>query len=238
MTGSQRWLASTRSATGLGPRYRARRQAMQQTAQVSSPMSMSQRLRLAMKGSLARMGVTGSLLGGVGAGSGLAGLDEAEGEQPGRLAVVAGAVGFDEAAVGGLTAAVLLELALELFQRGTPHAVHLLSWVVVGGGGRVRPRCGVRVRAHPPGPWVGHAGGVVGVGWTLTAQPGQGDREVLAAHRGWSLSGRWCWPGSVSSRAQGGHSQTTTSALGCWRVGPTWASTSAEDAVGLLHSGQ
>ena len=48
------------------------------------------------------------------------GSDEAEGQQPGRLAVLAGAVGFDEAAVGGLTAAVLLDLALELLQRGTP----------------------------------------------------------------------------------------------------------------------
>jgi hypothetical protein len=45
-------------------------------------------------------------------GLGLGGLDEAE--QSGRLAVFAGAVGFDKAAVGGLTAAVLLDLALEL----------------------------------------------------------------------------------------------------------------------------
>ena len=69
------------------------------------------------------------------AGSGLGGLDEAEDEQPGRLAVVAGAVGFDKAAVGGLTAAVLLDLALELLQRGAPHAVHLLLgwWLAVGG---------------------------------------------------------------------------------------------------------
>jgi hypothetical protein len=55
------------------------------------------------------------------------GSNEAEGEQPRRLAVVAGAVGFDKAAVGGLTAAVFLELALELFERGTPHPVHLPS---------------------------------------------------------------------------------------------------------------
>jgi hypothetical protein len=45
-------------------------------------------------------------------GLGLGGLDEAE--QSGRLAVFAGAVGFDKAAVGSLTAAVLLDLALEL----------------------------------------------------------------------------------------------------------------------------
>jgi hypothetical protein len=49
------------------------------------------------------------------------GSDEAEGQQPGRLAVFAGAVGFDEAAVDGLTGAVLLELALEFLERGTPH---------------------------------------------------------------------------------------------------------------------
>jgi hypothetical protein len=64
------------------------------------------------------------------------GLDQAEGQQPGRLAVFAGAVGFDKAAVGGLTAAVLLDLALELLQRGTPHSVHLLpGGLRVGGGG-------------------------------------------------------------------------------------------------------
>jgi hypothetical protein len=67
----------------------------------------------------------GGLLGGGSGGSltwrregGLEGwrLDEAEGQQPGRLAVFAGAVGFHKAAVGGLTAAVLLDLALELLQ--------------------------------------------------------------------------------------------------------------------------
>ncbi len=42
---------------------------MQQTAQVPSPMSMSQRLRWAMEGSLWVV-VAGSLLGGVGAGLG------------------------------------------------------------------------------------------------------------------------------------------------------------------------
>jgi hypothetical protein len=38
--------------------------------------------------------------------------------------------------------------------------------------------------------------------------------------------------------AQGGHSQTTTSALGCCLVGPIWASTSAAVDVGLPHRGQ
>ena len=43
--------------------------------------------------------------------------------------------------------------------------------------------------------------------------------------------------GSVTSKAQGGHNQTTTSARGCCLVGPTWASTSAAVAVGLPHNG-
>jgi hypothetical protein len=148
------------------------------------------------------------------------GLDEAEGQQPRRLAVVTGAVGFDKAAVGGLTAAVLLDLALELLQRGASHAVHLLPWWWLAVGG-ASVHGGFRVRARPPGPWSGHAGGVPGV----------------AAHRDWPLSGVWGWSGSVTSKAQCGHSQRTTSALGCCLVGPTWASTSAAVAVGLPHNG-
>src|SRR5215207_10084661 len=48
MTGSQEWPLAARSAPGLGPRYRARRQAIQQTAQVPSPMSISQVVRRVM----------------------------------------------------------------------------------------------------------------------------------------------------------------------------------------------
>jgi hypothetical protein len=78
-------------------------------------MSMSQRLRWAMGGP-PWCGLGGSLLWGGQWGLKVGGLDEAEGQQPRRLAVVAGAVGFDPAAIGGLTAAVLLELALELLE--------------------------------------------------------------------------------------------------------------------------
>ena len=34
----------------------------------------------------------------------------------------------------------------------------------------------------------------------------------VAAHRDWPLPGGWDWSGSVISKAQGGHNQTTTSA--------------------------
>jgi hypothetical protein len=88
-------------------------------------MSMSQRFRLGMAGSLVLVSMR-SLLGGR-VGWRFVGSDEAESQQPGRLAVFAGAVGFDEAAVDGLTAAVFLELALEFLERWTPHAVHLLQ---------------------------------------------------------------------------------------------------------------
>src|SRR5215211_7680402 len=42
--------------------------------------------------------------------------DEAQDQEPGRLVVLALAVGLDPAAVGRLTAAVLLDLALELLE--------------------------------------------------------------------------------------------------------------------------
>jgi hypothetical protein len=145
--------------------------------------------------------------------------------------VVAGAVGFDKAAVGGLTAAVLLHLALEFLERGTPNPVHLLPAGLGWRWGARPSMAGFRVRARPPGPWSGHAGEREGVGWALTAQSEQAGRQVLAAASG-------CSPGSVSSSVQGGHSQRTTSALGCCLVGPTWASTSALVAVGLPHNGQ
>jgi hypothetical protein len=135
--------------------------------------------------------------------------------------VVAGAVGFDNAAVGGLTAAVLLDLALELLQGGAPHAVHPLPGGLGLAVGGASVHGGVRVRARPPGPWVGHAAGV----------------PAVAAHRDGPLLGGWGWSGSVTAKAQGGHSQTTTSARGCCLVGPTWASTSAAVAVGLPHNG-
>jgi hypothetical protein len=93
---------------------------MQQTTQVPSPMSMSQ---VAVgHGRLPWCWVRWS--GGFGGRGGLevGGSDEAEGQQPGRLVVLGGAVGFDEAAVDGLTTAVFLELALELLERGAPHA--------------------------------------------------------------------------------------------------------------------
>jgi hypothetical protein len=134
--------------------------------------------------------------------------------------VVAGAVGFDKAAVGGLTAAVLLDLALELLERG--RGIRFTS--SLGGGWRwgARPSmAGFRVRARPPGPR----------GWGTLGVP------AIAAHRDRPLSGGWGWSGSVTSKAQGGHSQRTTSALGCCLVGPTWACTSAAVAVGLPHNG-
>jgi hypothetical protein len=72
----------------------------------------------------------------------------------------------------------------------------------------------------------------------MPGQLEQGRSEALVpAHRGWPFSVGW-WSGSVTSAAQGGHSQTTTSALGCCLVGPTWASSSAANGVGLPHSGQ
>jgi hypothetical protein len=148
-----------------------------------------------------------------------------------------GAVGFDEAAVGGLTAAVLLELALEFLQRG--RRIRFTSslgwWLAVGGASVLGVGSGFAPTHRGPG-WgtLGEREASAGI----TARPGQGGRAVLAAHRGWSFSGSWCWPGSVSSSAQGGHSQRTTSALGCCRIGPTWASTSALVEVGLPHSGQ
>jgi hypothetical protein len=72
--------------------------------------------------------------------------------------VVAGAVGFDNAAVGGLTAAVLLDLALELLQGGAPHAVHPLPGGLGLAVGGASVHGGFRVRARPPGPGVGLAG--------------------------------------------------------------------------------
>jgi hypothetical protein len=80
-------------------------------------MSMSQRLRYGITGLLdvvVRAGRCVAGCGGLGCG-----LDEAEDEQPRRLAVFAGAVGFDEAAV-------LLDLALDLLQGGARMGVHLL----------------------------------------------------------------------------------------------------------------
>jgi hypothetical protein len=67
--------------------------------------------------------------------------------------VVAGAVGFDEAAVGGLTAAVLLDLALELLQGGAWHAVHLLSWWWLAVGARPSMAGFQFAPAHPAPGW-------------------------------------------------------------------------------------
>src|SRR5215218_3007085 len=60
-------------------------------------------------------------------------LDQAEGQQPRRFAVLAAAVRFDPAAVGGLTAALLLPLQ-ELLQRG---GVHRFTSLAAGGWLRI-----------------------------------------------------------------------------------------------------
>jgi hypothetical protein len=116
---------------------------------------------------------TCSSLGKPGIGLEVGGLDEAEGQQPRRLAVVAVAVGFDPAAVGGLTAAVLLDLTLELLERWASHPVHLLP---LGGGWRwgARPSSVRGPGSRPPtGPLAGARwGGRSRLG--TTAQPGQG----------------------------------------------------------------
>src|SRR5215218_4327936 len=174
---------------------------MQQTAQVLSPMSMSQRLRWAMAGSLCDAVCSWSCLGSW-AGSGLRGLDEAEGQQPGRLAVVAGAVGLDKTAVGGLTAAVLLDLALELLHGGPSHAVHLLPWwlLAVGGASVHGEVPGSRPPTRPlSGGTLGSAGGcrsprlafvgglgLLGVGDLQGARRAQPDDDVGS----WVLPGR------------------------------------------------
>ena len=78
--------------------------------------------------------------------------------------MVAGAVGFDPAAVGGLTADVLLDLALELLKRGALHPVHLLpaGLGLAVGGASVLGGFGF-APAHRA-PWWAR-GGVLGVGW-------------------------------------------------------------------------
>jgi hypothetical protein len=106
--------------------------------------------------------------------------------------VVAGAVGFDKAAVGGLTAAVLLDLALELLQGGASHAVHLLPWwwLAVGGASVLGWGSGF-APAHPAPGWGtlgsagGHrsprlafVGGLVGVGDLQGAGRAQPDDDV------------------------------------------------------------
>jgi hypothetical protein len=85
---------------------------------------------------------------------GVGGLAEAEDQQPGRLLVFAGAVKFDPAAVGGLTAAVLLELALELLQGRAPHGVHLLPGglgLAVGGASVLELGAGFAPAHRAPG---------------------------------------------------------------------------------------
>ncbi len=78
--------------------------------------------------------------------------------------MVAGAVGFDKAAVGGRTAALFLELALELLQRRAWRAVHLLPgwWLAVGGASVLGAGPGSR---PPTGALVGRARLVAGAAW-------------------------------------------------------------------------
>ena len=108
--------------------------------------------------------------------------------------MVAGAVGFDNAAVGGLTAAVLLELALELQEQG--RRIRFTSFQVDGGlavGGAsvlvwvpgwrppTRPlggaRSGVGGRRSPRLAFVGGLG-LVGVGDLHRAGRAQPDDDV------------------------------------------------------------
>ena len=91
----------------------------------------------------------------------------------------------------------------------------------VGGGGRVRPWRGSGFAPAHPAPGVGHAGECAG-----------GRRSPrLAFVGGLGLVG-------VGDLQGAGRAQPDDDVgLGCWVVGPTWASTSAAVAVGLPHNG-
>ena len=93
--------------------------------------------------------------------------------------MLAGAVGFDKAAIGGLTAAVLLDLALEFLQGGTSHPVHLLPRAVGGWRWGARPSSAGVPGSRPPTRPRSRG--------TLRERAG----VLVAAHHCRSLSGDW-----------------------------------------------
>jgi len=150
--------------------------------------------------------------------------------------VFAGAVGLNKAAISGPQPPSSSTWRWSSSREG--RRIRITSsrgWLAVGGASVLGAGSGF-APTHPA-PRMGHArsDGSAGAAALLELSRGQ---FLVAVHRDRSLSGCW-WPsGPVTSMAQGGHSQTTTSALGYCLVGPTWASTSALVGVGLPHSGQ